>query len=184
MNAVADSITHENVSDLIEELRHEAGPLIERAVPMIEQVAEHVSGRRKRRRSKLPFIVVGLLAVAGVVAYLLWQRRDEEPAYLVHEPDLPDVTPAGMPDAPSSETPSGGSPDSSPAAPDDESPSHPVDAPAREFAGTPHASIEGEARGERDDRPADAAPPPFARHAPYVTSPVHLPSTPRPWSWR
>ena len=181
MESIADSISHEltqdNMNALIEGLRQEAVPMVERAMPMIELAVERATGRKKRRaRSKMPFVVAAVVAVAGILAYLLWQRRDEQPAYLLHTPDDPDIKPVSMPPS----APSAGPSDPAPS--DDgsarETPIATPDAvsPAREFAGTTHATF---GLGPRDERPIESSRPPGTARVPFATSPVQLPGNPR-----
>lgn len=165
LESIADTVSNETVSEIIEDLKREAMPMAARAVPIIERAAERATGRRRKsRRPKVALIAVALAAVAGVVAYLFWQRRDEQPAYLSLDPDRPDLNPAqtppSTPDAPapgsgpaSSVTPAGAPVDamSSPPARDPA-------APAREFAGTPHAIFGLGERDEFDDRPVEGMP--------------------------
>lgn len=182
MESIADSISHEltqeNMNALIEGLRHEAAPMVERAMPMIGQAVERATGRKKRRaRSKLPFIVAAVIAIAGIVAYLLWPRRDEQPAYLMHAPDDPDIKPVSMPPS----APSAGPSDP---APSDDEPvretpvvtAQDAVSPAREFAGTSHATF---GLGPRDERPIESTRPPGTVRVPFATSPVPLPGNPR-----
>ena len=101
-------------------------------------------------------MVLGLVAVAGVVAYLLWQRWDEEPAILSDAPDQPDLTPAQTPPAPA---PSDGpdAPDPAPV-PSNETPTEAVAAPvapAREYV-APHAIFGLGDRDALEDRPPGA----------------------------
>ncbi len=117
--AIRDSLPEPE--EVMNDLREQAQPVVERA----RERAMQASGR-KRSRSKKPLLLIALLAVAaGVAAYLLFIRRDQEPAYLMTEPDRPDVEPA-------SPAPSGSSPaDDSPRpneTPDWRSPSQPAPA--------------------------------------------------------
>lgn len=91
--------------DLVHDLRDQAQPVVDRARKNALKAAEQATGR-KRSRSKKPFLLVGFLVLAGVVAYIFFSRRDQEPAYLVSEPDRPDIEPATGPSSsgPSSET--------------------------------------------------------------------------------
>lgn len=175
MTTLAEAISNERVGErvgeLIEDLRHEAAPMIERAVPIIERA----TGRRHRRWPKVALVLLGLGALAAVLAYLLRERRDQEPARLMHSPDRPDVTPAGTPPSGSSEPqPGGGEPAEERARPSDAT-------PARELAATPHAALGH--RELREDRPIESGRAlPASGSAPFAMSPVRLPSNARrPW---
>lgn len=111
MESLVGSISAEGVGELLDELRRDAAPIIERA-----------TGRRRRsRKPRGALTLLGLGALAAAVAYLLWPRCDEEPAYLMTAPDRPTPTPAAP-------APSDGEPRDAPAAPS------PDAAPARELA--------------------------------------------------
>ena len=212
MESLAETISHEG-SELLEELRHEAATMIERAaeravpmieraaeraVPMIERAAERAAGRRRKsRKPKIALVLLSLIGMAGVVAYLFWQRRDEEPAYLMPVPDGPDLTPAWMP---LSNTPSGDPSDPAPEPRFDDphgstlngsepTVQPPAPAPSREFASTPHAGLaQVEARDEQPTEPVQQLEPqvqqPTARRvAPFITSAIDLPPLPKP-SWQ
>lgn len=85
------------------EFLEEAAPLADRsrevAATLTKESLERVPGRRpSRRRRRGGFVAVVLLLIAaGIALYLLWQRRDDEYARLVAEPDRPDADPVPRP---------------------------------------------------------------------------------------
>jgi len=189
IESIAETVSNETVGEILEDLRHEAAPIAARAVPILERAAERATGRRRKsRKPKIALIALGLIAVAGVVAYLLWQRRDEEPAYLMHSPDRPDLTPAQTPPS-APEAPE--APSSGPSAPepvaestDAESttpgPTVPAAPPSREYAGTPHAIFGLGDRDAFDERPAEGNRAlPATPRSNFTPAPVRLPSSPR-----
>jgi len=119
---------------LADDLRDQAQPAVDRALK---------AAGRKPRRSKKPYIAIALFAVlAGIAAYVIFSRRDQEPAYLMTEPDQPDVEPAigpsNAPETPETPSPSNDGPSVNGSA------SHTTGEPAvspttpqREMAGTP-----------------------------------------------
>ena len=171
IESIADTIAHGG-GELIEDLRHEAVPLLERAA-----APPGVAGAASRK-PKGALVILGLMAIAGVVAYLFWQRRDEQPAYLMHSPDQPDLTPVRTPPSAPSDGPAEPQPGED--EPTTESPLVPRrdTTSTREFAGAPHA-----VRGHRevhDARPVKGGRIlPGAGTTPFATSPVQLPSNPR-----
>lgn len=89
----------ERIPEMTEDLLGDLGDRVEawqkEAAPFVESVAERVPRRRRSRKKTALRLVAGIafaLAVAAV-AYLIWQRRDTEPAFLVEEPDEPLTTP-------------------------------------------------------------------------------------------
>jgi hypothetical protein len=85
---------------LVAEIRGQALPAVEAAREQAERAreqAERVRRRRNRRRPSGVIVVAALIALGAVVAYLLFARRDMEPAYLASSPDEPDTAPAGDP---------------------------------------------------------------------------------------
>ncbi|MEX1022518.1 MAG: hypothetical protein WD058_05160 [Dehalococcoidia bacterium] len=93
-DSLGDSLP--DAQDRLHDLREQAQPVLDRARERAMDMAVERGLRRKRSRSKKPLLLVALLAIAGgVAAYIYFSRRDEEPAYLVHEPDAPDAEPAG-----------------------------------------------------------------------------------------
>lgn len=193
MESIAETISNETMSELLDDLRHEAAPIAARAMPILERAAERATGRRRKsRKPKVALIVLGLMAFAGVIAYLFWQRRDEEPAYLVDSPDGPDLTPAQTPpSAPSTPSEPSAPPSPSagpgmPQAPDEPSaeppapPSTDPAAPVREFASTPRAIYGLGDRDALDDRPAESTRGlPAVPRANFAPAQVQLPSNPR-----
>ncbi len=191
MESIAETISNETMSELLDDLRHEAAPIAARAMPILERAAERATGRRRKsRKPKVALIVLGLMAIAGVVAYLFWQRRDEEPAYLVDAPNGPDLTPAQTPPfaphAPSEPSSPSAGPEA-PQGPDDPfseeppaAPSADPAAPVREFASTPRAIYGLGDRDALDDRPAESTRAlPVAPRANFTPAQVQLPSNPR-----
>jgi len=87
------------IDGALEELRDQAMPMLQKAQPMVEKAQPMVQKAlgRKRRRSRKPLLLLVLLAAGAAVAYFLWNRRDEEPAYLAKDPDQPNVTPDASP---------------------------------------------------------------------------------------
>ncbi len=125
--------------DVIHDLRDQAQPMMDRAM--------EATGRKKQRRSRKPFLLVGFLVIVGVVAYIFFSRRDQEPAYLMTEPDRPDTEPATGPStpAPSGERPSEPAPSTTNGSAHDWRPTSPSPspspAPSPAPAGTPSASL-------------------------------------------
>lgn len=140
---------------------------------MIERAAG-LPRRRSHRKRNIGLAALVLMGIAGAIAYLFWQRRDMQPAYLMDAPTEPRVTPTGS--APSD----GPSAPSSPEPSDDHHvevtrTAEPVDARAdRELAS---------ASGPRDERPIESARSlPTSASVPFATSRVQLPeSARRPW---
>lgn len=97
MGALADIMTAEHMAELIDDLRDEAAPMIERVLPMIERAARRRRRGRGRKLAMATLGIMGLAGIAGIVAYLFWPRRDEEPAHLMDAPEAPHVAPAGTP---------------------------------------------------------------------------------------
>jgi len=99
--------TMEDARHAVEDLREQVEPLVDRAL-------------RRRRSRRSPLRVVLALAVAAglaALAYFLWKRDGEQPAYLIEEPERPDITPAApltptgnAPTSPTGDAPSGDSP--------------------------------------------------------------------------
>lgn len=190
MESLAEQISNETVGELLDDLRHEAAPIAARAIPILERATGR---RRKSRKPKIALAVLGLLALAGVVAYLFWQRRDEEPAFLMPQPDEPDLTPAQTPPsapyAPPAPSAGPSAPDTAPDAPSSEAPavdppaapSSPADpTPVREFVSAPRAIFGLGDRDEHEDRPGEArqALPDTARST-FAPAPVQLPGSQR-----
>lgn len=94
-------------AELISDLRDQAEPVLKAAR---EQAAGTPLAQKKKSRSKKPLIFIALAVAGAVVAYLIWSKRDHEPAYLMEEPDVPDTSPA---DAPSGSG-NGSTPDADP----------------------------------------------------------------------
>jgi hypothetical protein len=191
MESIAETISNETMGELLEDLRQEAAPIAARAMPIIERAAERATGRRRKsRKPKVALAVLALMAIAGVVAYLFWQRRDEEPAYLTRTPDQPDLTPAQTPPTAPAAPSAGPSADPSvpevPDAPADETPAAPASdptPPVREYAGTPHAIFGLGDRDALEERPVEGNRAlPSAPRASFTPAPVQLPSnTRRSW---
>jgi len=183
MGALADTMTAEHMAELIDDLRDEAAPMIERALPMIERAARRRRRGRGRKVAMATLGIMGLAGIAGIVAYLFWPRRDEEPAYLMDAPDAPHVAPVGTPPT---ESPTDG-PTSSPngdvyagAVPTEP----PIEARSdRELAGTTGFRDERDAREPRDERPIEGGPSfPTTARVPFASSRIQLPdSTRRTW---
>jgi hypothetical protein len=100
----ADSLRESlpDAHDLVDEIRDQAQPVMERTRKSATDAVNRATGR-KPARSKKPFVLLALLLLAGLAAYVILNRRDNEPATLLSEPDQPDVQPAA---GPSSEAPS------------------------------------------------------------------------------
>lgn len=114
-------VTIEDARHAVEELREHVDDLREQVEPLVGRAL-----RRKRSRRGPAYLVISLLAAVAIaaVAYLVWKRDDEQPAYLVEEPERPDITPA-TPIAPSGSAPSAPTsdgPDVTPSAPSAPSP--------------------------------------------------------------
>ena len=163
--ALAETIADDAVAELVDELKDSAAPLIERAT----------GGGRRHRRRTLALAGCGFALCAGL-CYLLRRRRDEQPAYLVEEPDRPHVAPAGS--APPAAGPAG--------------PGEPEQRAEPPLAATPiHAGGERELAGTRggaghrdahDPRAYDATPvlPSTAARAPFAARKDQLPRGARP----
>ena len=93
--ALPAGLTQEAMAGVVRDLQREAIPLIERATGRT---------RRKPRRGR-GFLVLALLGAAAGLCYFLWQKRDEHPAYLMPEPERPNVTPTAGTPAPSAPPP-------------------------------------------------------------------------------
>lgn len=99
--------TMEDARHAVEDLREQVEPLVDRALR-----------RRRSRRSPLRFaLALAVAAGLAALAYFLWKRDGEQPAYLIEEPERPDITPAApltpsgnAPAAPTGDAPSGDSP--------------------------------------------------------------------------
>ena len=129
-NRAANTAQH-----LADDLRDQAQPAMDRALK---------AAGRKPRRSKKPYIAIALFAVlGGIAAYVIFSRRDQEPAYLMTEPDQPDVEPATgpshAPETPETPSPSNDGPSVNGSASHDTTGEPAVSpiAPQREMAGTP-----------------------------------------------
>ncbi|MSQ31087.1 MAG: hypothetical protein EXR64_03540 [Dehalococcoidia bacterium] len=85
--SLAETLSPEAMTALLRELQRDAAPLIERA-----------TGRKRRRGPGRGLVMLLLFGAAAGVCYLLWQRREEHPAYLMDAPERPSITPAGSPD--------------------------------------------------------------------------------------
>lgn len=102
------------------DLREQAEPMVkaarEQAEPVLKAAREQadkasIPQRKKQSRSKKPIFLLGFLIVGAVVAYLIFSRRDQEPAYLMEEPDEPQDSPAQQPSP--GESQNGSAPDGS-----------------------------------------------------------------------
>ena len=100
-------------SDVISDLREQAEPVLRAAR---EQVDKAPAAPKKKSRSKKPLFFVALAVVGAVVAYLVFSKRGNEPAYLTHEPDEPGESPA-EPSSPGGVSQNGSSPDATPSQP-------------------------------------------------------------------
>ena len=179
MGSLADTITAEQVASLIEDLRDEAAPYVERAIPMIERAAG-LPRRRSHRKRNIGLAALVLAGIAGVIAYLFWQRRDMQPAYLMDAPTEPRVTPTGSAPSDSPSAPSAPEPS------DDHRvevphPVEPLDARSdRELASATGPRDERELRDARDERPNESARSlPTSASVPFATSRVQLPESAR-----
>lgn len=112
--------------DLMDDLRDQAQPVMERTRKSATEAVNRATGR-KPARSKKPFALLALLLVAGVVAYVIFNRRDNEPAKLVVKPEQPDLQPAS---GPSSPAPVNGAPSSSGPMSPSSTPGSPVASPS------------------------------------------------------
>lgn len=137
--------------DLMDDLRDQAQPVMERTRRSATDAVNRATGR-KPARSKKPFALVALLVLAGVVAYVILNRRDKEPAKLVVEPDQPDLQPASGP--------------SSPAAPVNGSPSNGSPMSPSTPSGSPMASPSSTATASTSASPTVASSAPSAMGAP------------------
>ncbi len=96
--------TREQAEPALKAAREQAEPVLkaarEQAEPALKAAREQVEKapvQRKRSRSKKPFVLLALVVVGAVIAYLLLAKRDQDPAYLMQEPDAPDESPAVPP---------------------------------------------------------------------------------------
>ena len=71
-------------ADVLSDLREQAQPVVEAAREQAGRVRH-----RGRNRSRKPMILAVLIAVGVAVAYLLFSRRDKEPAFLMPAPQTP-----------------------------------------------------------------------------------------------
>lgn len=78
--------------ELLSDLREQAEPVVKAARDRAEQARPG-----KRRRSRRPLLIIGVLALGALVAFLIFRRRDEEPARLMGEPGQPETPTAGEP---------------------------------------------------------------------------------------
>ncbi len=141
---------------VLADLREQAEPVLRAAR---EQAEKTPLPQRKRSRSKKPFVFVAFAVIGAVIAYILYAKRDDEPAYLMHEPDAPDASPADPP-APAAGL-NGSAPTDTPATPATAPTAHgdvdvpervsasmaaglaqPTQASSSAFAGLPRASVE------------------------------------------
>jgi hypothetical protein len=112
-------LREEILAGVVQDVRRQAEPVVDRALrqaePLVEQamrqaapLVERATGRKRRarRRGAVGLALIALLAGFALAGYILWQRRDKEPARLVSEPDEPSRTPASSP-SPASSGPSG-----------------------------------------------------------------------------
>src|SRR5690606_3345233 len=82
-------------AEVIADLREQAEPMLKAAREQAEKkLPLNQAMPKKKSRSKKPFVLIALLVVGAGVAYLLLWKRDQEPAYLMQEPDSPDYSPA------------------------------------------------------------------------------------------
>ena len=81
----------------LERAQREAAPYLERAQREAAPYIERATGRKQRRGPSRGVLRFVLLGVGAAICYVLWQRRDPHPAYLVDEPEHPSITPAGSP---------------------------------------------------------------------------------------
>lgn len=79
---------------VLSDLREQAEPVLRAAR---EQAEKAPLPQRKRSRSKKPFIFAALAVLGGVIAYIVFAKRGQDPARLVDEPDAPDASPAAPP---------------------------------------------------------------------------------------
>lgn len=119
--------------EVIADLREQAEPVLKAAREQAEKklpIGQAVP--KKKSRSKKPFVLVTLLIVGAVVAYLLLSKRDQEPAYLMEEPDEPDYSPATP--SPEGMNHNGSGPSDSPAPSQPSAPVNHEDVPERASA--------------------------------------------------
>lgn len=117
--------------EVLATLREQAETLREQAEPVLKAAREQVeksAGTPKKKRSKKPFLFIGLAVVGAVLAYLFFAKRDKEPAYLMDEPESPDVAPAQP--SPGASSGNGYSPSNSPSG----TPANDEDVPERASA--------------------------------------------------
>src|SRR5690606_19498763 len=79
--------------EVMQDLREQAQPMMEKA----RDRALEATGRKRSRSKKRYFLFAVLAVAAGIAAYVFFTRRDNEPAYLMPQPDEPDTTPATGP---------------------------------------------------------------------------------------
>ena len=147
--ALRDSLPE--AGSVLADLRDQAEPVLRAAR---EQAERAPLPQRKRSRSKKPFIFAAVAVLGAVIAYILFAKRGEEPAFLVDEPDAPRVSPADPPSP--AATVNGSAPESTPAptavddtdVPERASASmaaglaQPAQASSSAFAGLPRASVD------------------------------------------
>lgn len=159
--ASAETIVRENIPHVA--IPHVTVPHV--AIPRVTVAVE----RAPRRRGASMFIILGLLTLAAaVIVYLIWQRRDREPAELVTEPERPDATPTSP---------------SEPGASPSETPDEPVAEPSDATSFTPPAVADDDnGDGASEDEPEPETAPPArepvtarAAVAPAAAAPLSSP---------
>lgn len=163
---------------VIEELREQAQPMVDRAAPVVERALH-----RKKKRSRKPLLFVLLLAAAGaVVAYLFWNRGDHRPAYLVDDLPQPNSTPDEAPPAPA--PPSEPTDLSSRMSGRTDEPTFPTRPVAMPTAGVSHSPLPAldpnPAPTPQGQMPVNGAAPLGFRPTPPRPAAWDLPSVPRP----
>ena len=88
---IASQLQDETIPALTHDLQERIDTIRDEATPIVESVSERLPGRRRSRKARgfRMILFLGAIAAVAVIVYLARQRRDEEPAYLVQEPDRP-----------------------------------------------------------------------------------------------
>jgi hypothetical protein len=93
-----ENLTQDRVNEIVRDVRRQAEPLVERATGR---------RRRSRRRGTIGLAIALVMLTVAIVGFVLWQRREKEPATLIEAPQQPRSTPGNSPEPSSSGGPNG-----------------------------------------------------------------------------